>query len=37
MEPVVTKEIKYVNDPNNLSALQKIHEMSTKAKPFSLL
>ena len=32
MEPVITKEIKYVNDPNNLSALQKIHEMSTKAK-----
>lgn len=32
MDSIITKEVRFVNDPNNLSALQKIHEMSTKAK-----
>ena len=29
---IASKEVKFVNDPNNLSALAKIHEMSNKAK-----
>ena len=33
MDNIITsKEVKFVNDPNNLSALAKIHEMSNKAK-----
>lgn len=33
MDNIITsKEVKFVNDPKNLSALAKIHEMSTKAK-----
>ena len=31
-EIITSKEIKFVNDPKNLSALEKIHEMSNKAK-----
>ena len=31
-EIITSKEIKFVNDPKNLSALAKIHEMSNKAK-----
>ena len=32
MDDITTKEVKFVNDPKNLSALAKIHEMSNKAK-----
>ena len=32
MNDITTKEVKFINDPKNLSALQKIHEMSNKAK-----
>ena len=33
MDNIITsKEVKFVNDPKNLSALAKIHEMSNKAK-----
>ena len=32
LNEITTKEIKYINDPKNLSALEKIHEMSNKAK-----
>ena len=31
-EIITSKEVKFVNDPKNLSALAKIHEMSNKAK-----
>ena len=29
---IISQEVKFVNDPKNLSALEKIHEMSNKAK-----
>ena len=32
MDDITTKEVKFVNDPKNLSALAKIHEISNKAK-----
>lgn len=32
MDDITTKEVKFINDPKSLSALQKIHEMSNKAK-----
>ena len=32
MDDYTTKEVKFVNDPKNLSALAKIHEISNKAK-----
>ena len=32
MDEITTKEVKFVNDPKNLSALAKIHEISNKAK-----
>ena len=32
MDDITTKEVKFVNDPKNLSALEKIHEISNKAK-----
>ena len=32
LKDVLTKEVKFVDDPKNLSALAKIHEMSDKAK-----
>ena len=30
MDDITTKEVKFVNDPKNLSALAKIHEISNK-------
>ena len=32
MDDITTKEVKFINDPKNLSALAKIHEISNKAK-----
>jgi hypothetical protein len=32
MDDITKKEVKFVNDPKNLSALAKIHEISNKAK-----
>ena len=32
MDDITTKEVKFINDPKNSSALAKIHEISNKAK-----